>query len=179
MSSSQAYPCGWYESRPGQEQYWNGSVWTGDYRPVPTAQGARGAVSLQFVMTGAPNDAIRAWQLERTDWFASGGFNLAGQSENVLTYSHRYMPGWAIIVAIFLFPIGLLAAFFARDTDTLAARFDPYDRDTMVTLTGIVMERQRHALIVGLEAEYNDRAWAARTQEQPPTDVPAEASHAS
>jgi hypothetical protein len=155
MSASPEYAAGWYESGPAQERYWDGQVWTDDFRP---AQQTGNAISVQFTLPGPVSEAISTWQLERTGWFATGGFNLVAQSEAVLTYSRRYTPGWAVVVGLLTFPLGMLLWFFVRNTDTVTARFDLRGDDTLVTLAGTVSEKQRRALILGLPDEYNAQA---------------------
>ena len=104
---------------------------------------AHQAITIQFVMLQPPQQAIRTWQVERTQWMANGKFMPTAQGPDTLTYTSKYIPAWAIVVSILLFPIGLLAALLVRDVDVLSLSFDAYGSDTLVTLTGAAGSRTR------------------------------------
>jgi hypothetical protein len=123
------------------------------------------AIMVQFVMPEPPSEALRTWQRERTEWMAHGKFTPTGQTADTLTYQRRSIPGWAVVCAILLFPLGLLAVFFARRVDLLSLRFEAHGPGCLVTLTGAAEERSRIS-ITNLSNEYNAAATTALEERQ-------------
>lgn len=66
-------------------------------------------------LTGVPEDALRDLQLQISS--ADSKISVTRDSDEVLLVRRTRVPGWAVLLAIFLFPIGLIAL-FARETKT-------------------------------------------------------------
>jgi hypothetical protein len=127
-------------------------------------------IAAEFVMLEPTGEAMRTWQMERTQWMAQGRFVPAGQTQDTLVYGRKYTPGWAVIVAIFLFPIGLLAL-LARTSEQLTLRFQPRGTtETLVTVTGAMSNAPSYNLMVALINEYNENASGSYQQGQAAQD---------
>jgi hypothetical protein len=50
-----------------------------------------------------------------TGWIAGRGYQISGQTDTTLTYTRTFIPAWAIVVAIIVFPIGLIALLVRRE----------------------------------------------------------------
>jgi hypothetical protein len=90
--------------------------------------------------------------------------HLAGAPKHSLTYgpgtivvTRRYTPGWAIFLAIFLFPVGLIALVAkAEDTGTIGLTFAGGDRTTLAIsghFTKIAQRRINAAIRAGATPE--------------------------
>jgi hypothetical protein len=62
-----------------------------------------------------------------------------------VTLQRKKIPLWAIIVAIFLFPIGLLAL-FAKEEETVGIGLEPVQGGTQVTINGQASRTLQSAL---------------------------------
>jgi hypothetical protein len=71
-----------------------------------------------------PSAAQRAFEDEFTAWLSHGKFALVEQRAGALTYSRRSFNGWQILVAILLFPIGLIALAAEKKEERILVRFD-------------------------------------------------------
>ena len=71
-----------------------------------------------------PGKAQRMFETNMTPWLNHGKFVLEEQGPGALTYSRRSFNGWQILVAIFLFPIGLLALLAEKKEERILVRFD-------------------------------------------------------
>jgi hypothetical protein len=110
------------------------------------------AITLQFVMLEPPDQAMRTWLFDRTQWMAQGRFFPIGQTHDTLTYRRQDDRS---LLGILLF--GLLA-FRKRTEDILSLRFAPHgDRYALVTVAGTAEPRSAKSL-VDLATEYNEVA---------------------
>ena len=55
------------------------------------------------------------------------GYELVDKREGRLVFAYSYRPGWAYVVAILLFPFGLIAL-VARNEERITLDFDPLPR---------------------------------------------------
>lgn len=65
-------------------------------------------IYLEFPARRPPIEARQDWQARCADWLARVKYQQTNQTDTGLTYTRTYIPGFAIVVAILLFPIGLL-----------------------------------------------------------------------
>lgn len=81
---------------------------------------------------GSPDDVLRDLQLA-----VSGGRNTAGRREtpDSLTAEWTFIPGWAIVVAVLAFPLGLIAL-VARKTVTGTVVVEPDSPDVSLIVPG-------------------------------------------
>jgi hypothetical protein len=63
------------------------------------------------------------------------GYEVRGQTENALTFTRTYRPWYVWLLAIILFPIGLLAL-LGKETATIAITLEPNENGTLVRITG-------------------------------------------
>lgn len=73
-----------------------------------------------------------------TSWLAQGRYQLVAQAPGQLTYARRGFHGWQIIVAILLFPIGLLALLAEKRTTQIHIAFYQDDATTQIVFGGAI-----------------------------------------
>ena len=67
---------------------------------------------------------------------ARHGYALASRSPYRLEFVRERRPVWTILVAVFLFPVGLLALIY-KDRERIAIDLHPEGRSTLVSVTGV------------------------------------------
>jgi hypothetical protein len=82
-----------------------------------------------------PATLLREFVAECSGQLAKHNYVLTSQSEAAVSFHKRYWPKWAIVVAVVLFPIGLVAL-FAKDDATITATFTPEGGGTRLLVTG-------------------------------------------
>jgi hypothetical protein len=81
---------------------------------------------------GAQTDAVAALMLDRVvPVLVRDGFAMVAQAGHTTVFERRFFPIWTILVAIFLFPVGLLAL-LARGRETIVI----ISRDGVLELHG-------------------------------------------
>lgn len=94
-----------------------------------------------------------------------------------VTLQRKKIPLWAILVAIFLFPLGLLAL-FAKEEDTVGIGLDPVQGGTQVTINGQASRTLQSALHYVLSGRMATTAglpqnvYATPMPQQPPGPPP-------
>jgi hypothetical protein len=78
--------------------------------------------------------------------FFDYGYDLVDRTSARLVFERRYHAGWTILVAIFLFPIGLIAL-LSRATERITIDMSPRDGYTLTMVQGIAPLNLRRALI--------------------------------
>ena len=63
------------------------------------------------------------------------GYRLETDTASQLTFSRSHRPAWTIALAVFAFPVGLLALAY-EDRCQVAISFDEGDDETLVTVSG-------------------------------------------
>ena len=77
--------------------------------------------------------------------FVSYGYDLVDRTSDRLVLERHFQPAWTILVAIFLFPIGLLAL-LARDSETITIDLAARDGYTFTMVQGVAPLKIRRAL---------------------------------
>lgn len=95
----------------------------------------------------APADVLREAISVWTVPFGSWGYVLTSQSDTTVTYDRKYRPWLAILVAIFFFPIGLLALLYTEHA-TITALAEPVDArgGTELVIKGSAPRKLRRSL---------------------------------
>lgn len=70
--------------------------------------GARDVI-VRFESSSPPNEALREWTDYYGVWLAEAGYGIVDQRPDRVAWVGRYRPRWEVAIALFLFPIGLLA----------------------------------------------------------------------
>jgi hypothetical protein len=79
---------------------------------------------------------------------ARWGYRLITQNEGTMTFERRYAPVWTIVLAIILFPIGLLFPLLVKRTASLVFTVEGNgDSASNVTVNGQASEKLRRGLI--------------------------------
>jgi hypothetical protein len=105
-------------------------------------------VNRQFTMPEPPAEALQAWQAKYSSWLAGAQFQQTGQSPQILTYTRRYIPWWTILLAVILFPIGLLFLLI-RNQNILTLSFVAEAGGSRVTIAGTAKdELHKHLMQV-------------------------------
>jgi hypothetical protein len=95
-----------------------------------------------------PSDQVRRDMRSNLPPRLSGWkYRLTAQDETSMAFERTYAPGWTIVLAVILFPIGLLFL-LARRTASLVFTIEPDDRATNVTVNGQANNRLRESLVV-------------------------------
>lgn len=81
---------------------------------------------LEFESEKQPADLLRDCLASFTGQLANNGYMLTSQSDVAVTYHRKYRHWGVILVAIFFFPIGLLALLITDDA-TITATVEPND----------------------------------------------------
>jgi hypothetical protein len=105
------------------------------------------------IWTPASAKAVKA-EARRTvmPLLIADGYELEADSPSQLTYSRRHRPFWTIALAVFAFPIGLLALAY-EDRCQVAISLDEGEAETVVTVSGTAPLGIRRA-IRSLALEY-------------------------
>ena len=102
------------------------------------------------------------------------GYSVERNTDGSITLRHRFIPNWALLVALvglFAFLLGLLAL-FVKDTETGTILFSSDENGTRVTASGTVSTDMRHRLSEGLQVMV--QRWPARSI--PDNDYPDQVS---
>ena len=88
------------------------------------------------VQTSKPPDTVRAEALTSlTEPLARYGYVLTTESELGLTFARKYGPWWVWVLAVVIFPIGVLLL-FVTDTATVTVVLEPENSGTLVRVAG-------------------------------------------
>lgn len=91
-------------------------------------------------------------------WANANGFALVGETPDSMTYSKRNFATWQILVAIFLFPIGLFALLAEKEESRATALLMVGPNGTNVAITASV-----NGSVARLEQEIAGlQSWAAQ-----------------
>ena len=88
--------------------------------------------STSFVAAASPDDVTQT-VLAGIHGCSNYSMNMAGANTVMLT--RRYCPTWVIVVAVFLFPIGLLALLY-KETETLTISVAKVENGSRVMVSG-------------------------------------------
>lgn len=95
----------------------------------------------------SPAEVLREAVSNWTAPLASWGYVLAALSDTTVTYNRKYRPWIAILVAIFFFPIGLLALLYTEHaTITALAEPDEARGGTELVIKGSAPRKLRRSL---------------------------------
>jgi hypothetical protein len=94
-----------------------------------------GAIDTNWPVPGTPEEVRQTHIPNLTTSFASVGYQLATQSNELFTYQNRHTPAWAIVLAIILFPIGLFFL-FAKEDRAVTLSLAPGEEGVLVALGG-------------------------------------------
>jgi hypothetical protein len=71
------------------------------------------------IALGAQPETVGAQVFDRViPVLVQDGYAMVAQGGNTTVFEHRFMPAWTVVVAIFLFPVGLVAL-LARGRETV------------------------------------------------------------
>jgi hypothetical protein len=91
----------------------------------------------RVVQTSKPPDTVRREALTSlTEPLGRYGYVLTTESELGLTFARTYRPWWVWVLAVVIFPIGLLFL-FATDTATVTVVLEPEESGTLVRVAGV------------------------------------------
>src|SRR3989442_1611220 len=117
--------------------------------PLPYARGSRatgGALATpnihQVVVVPAPGDQVLSQLMSVA---GADKYQPVGQSPDGLVLYRRRIPVWAIVLAIFFFPIGLLFLLVKND-ETVSIALTEVQGGTQVTITGQASQPMQSAL---------------------------------
>ena len=96
------------------------------------ARGVATPVIQQVVVVPAAQDAVMSQLMSVS---GADSYSPVGQSHDTLTLSRRRIPVWAIVLAIILFPIGLLFL-LVKDTEMVQITLNRVEGGTQVTIAG-------------------------------------------
>jgi hypothetical protein len=102
-------------------------------------------VHVEFREPGEPATAMRQWASDYADWFAAGRYRPTGRDSTTLTYTRTYIPNFAILCAILLFPLGLVALLARRDATMLVSFRDDGSGGAAVAVTGTAQRKAAQA----------------------------------
>lgn len=88
-------------------------------------------IELEFASLDSPASAIRSWRGRNDVWFLSRRYHATFAGQDEIAYSRTYVPGICVLLAIFTFPIGLLAL-LVRSTAVLTVKFLPRTESSVV-----------------------------------------------
>jgi hypothetical protein len=89
------------------------------------------------IQTSKPPDAVRTEALTSlTRPLAGYGYVLTTESESGLTFARQYRPWWVWVLAVVIFPVGLLFL-FAPSTATVTVILEPEKSGTLVRVSGL------------------------------------------
>jgi hypothetical protein len=94
-------------------------------------------VQVGFLYDEPPEEALRDWIGYYAAWLAGHGYAMTSNGFNTVTYQRRYVPRWAVVIAVLFFPIGLLAL-LARSTANLVVSAGEEPSGTYVGVSGDV-----------------------------------------
>jgi Protein of unknown function (DUF2510) len=96
----------------------------------------------QFLMPRPPGEASRTLIEAMNPAMSMDGFAVSGQTPDSTIYTARQTPAWCVVLAVVLFPIGLLFLLNKREA-TVTVRFVPERGGTRVIAAGIGSDRLR------------------------------------
>ena len=89
-----------------------------------------------------PGPAEDRYRAEFTGWFGQGGWFEQSHSPRQVSYIRDHFHTWQILVAILLFPIGLLALLAEKEHYNVTAAFSELGKDsTTIRLTGVIPQK--------------------------------------
>src|SRR5256885_5175296 len=106
------------------------------------ARGVATPVIQQVVVVPALQDAVMSQLMSVS---GADSYSPVGQSHDTLTLSRRRIPVWAIVLAIILFPIGLLFL-LVKDTEMVQITLNRVEGGTQVTIAGRASQPLQSAL---------------------------------
>jgi hypothetical protein len=132
-------------------------------------------INRQFKVAIPPSLAIQKWQASYTPWFASHGYQQTGQGESVLTYTRSYFPWWTILLAIILFPIGLLALLLKAHA-ILTVSFEPEGEGATVSLGGMARNQEFHSYLFQIADQWSSKPAGEWGSDHPAAELGAGAA---
>lgn len=96
----------------------------------------------EFVLLDPVDESLIYWESTLSPDFADDGYRITDKQRTTLYYSKRITPIWTIIVAIALFPVGLLAL-TSKQEAFLIVDLDGYGDYTLVTVRGNGLKRTK------------------------------------
>jgi len=112
----------------------------------------------EMVLLETPPSSLRYWEHAASPSLASMGYTISNKYGATLHYNKRITPAWTIVLAIVLFPVGLLALISKRDV-SLIVSFEAYGDGTMVKISGNGPKRTKKWLDEMTDL-MNNAAWA-------------------
>ncbi len=103
-------------------------------------------LQLQFDVRQSPASMMEGWRREPPKALKEGGYELADESFNSLTWEARYMDWPQKILVVCTLGLALLFRGFMTSVFRLTARFDQDGTGTKVTMVGRAHPRTRAAL---------------------------------
>jgi hypothetical protein len=89
------------------------------------------------IQTSKPPERVRTEALTSlTQPLARYGYVLTTASESGLTFARHYRPWWVWVLAVVIFPVGLLFL-FAPNTATITVVLEPDESGTLVRVSGL------------------------------------------
>lgn len=86
---------------------------------------------------GSDSARARTWVLsELGPVLAKAGYTATASSAESVTFTRRYLPGWAIVVGILTLPIGILILALVRKTNILVVDLGAQDGTVIATASG-------------------------------------------
>jgi hypothetical protein len=93
-------------------------------------------VAFDAVLDVPPEQALPGLTERAIPVMQAGGYRLTDQGPVSIRFVHRYRPAWVILLAIFLFPIGLLFLLITQENDLMLTA-GPFGRGgTRVAVSG-------------------------------------------
>jgi hypothetical protein len=127
------------------------------------------------VPTAHPPDVLlRDLATRLTSIFGEVKFNLTANSPQALTYTRTFIPGWAVLVAIFLFPIGLLAL-TAKRQQHINITAVAHGHGSLITIAGNApseVEKALSSIVIALRQSSPEPGVAAPPPPPPPPPPP-------
>lgn len=101
---------------------------------------------LEFDSAKQPQDLLREALAACTGQLAANGYMLTSQSEVAITYHRKYRHWSVILLAVALFPLGLLALLITDDA-TITATIEPDDNTggSILVINGLAPKNVRTA----------------------------------
>jgi hypothetical protein len=97
------------------------------------------------IQTSKPPNTVRTEALTTlTEPLARYDYVLTTESESGLTFARRYRPWWVWVIAVVIFPIGLLLL-FVTNTATVTVVLEPEKNGTLVRIAGLGERKVRQA----------------------------------
>lgn len=98
---------------------------------------------------------------------SSKGYELQMVLPGTYTLSYRRTPGWALVLGVVTFPLGILIMLLARETLTLTISVTAAERGTRVTVVGQANQKLARAIGAAIERRLE---WSPTASEPPARD---------